>query len=344
MKLTGIARAVPRRVVTNDELIDRVMAHQENKIPGLQRPLFRRALREILRHTGAETRRHRGDDETAFDLGVAAGRSAMERAGVRPSEIDLLIYVGVGRAFLEPATACLFQSALGMTNATCFDLLDACASWMRGLDLAKRYLDAGIYRRVMLLNCECNFEEFIRWDFHSLEDLEHMGVGFTVGEASTATILEASDDDEYYATFRTDGRQHVLCQVPLPHTAQFVPDADLRLHPSLHFFSYGRKLIHVAVEQLDRHFHADPRLGAYSADLIVGHTVGVPTSQTVLQRLELDPAKYVETFHAYGNTVSASLPMGLTVAQDEGRLNRGDRVLLLMGSAGVTTGFTTFRY
>jgi len=344
MRLASIAHVVPRSVVRNDELLDRVMAHDENRVPKLERPLFRRALREILRHTGATTRHHRGQGETAFDLGLAAGRTALERAKIAPSEIDLLIYVGVGRAFLEPATGCLFQSALRLTNATCFDLLDACASWMRGLDLAKRYLDAGTYRRVMLLNCEFNFEEYIRWDFRSLSDLEHMGVGFTVGEASTATILEASGADEYHATFKTDGRGYALCQIPLPNTPDFVPDADASRHPPLRFFSYGRKLIECAVDQLDRHFHADSHLRDFAPDLIVGHAVGVPTTETVLRRLELDPRKYLETFPVYGNTVSASLPLGLSVAQGEGRLRRGDRVLLLMGSAGVTTGFTTFRF
>lgn len=344
MRLASIAHVVPQRVVRNDELLDRVMAHEENRVSRMERPLFRRALREILRHTGATTRHHRGPGESAFELGLAAGRTALERAGIGPSEIDLLIYVGVGRAFLEPATACLFQSTLRLSNATCFDLLDACASWMRGLDLAKRYLDAGTYRRVMLLNCEFNFEEYIRWDFRSVGDLEHMGVGFTVGEAATATVLEASGEDEYYATFQTDGRGYSLCQIPLPNTPDFVPDTDVARHPPLHFFSYGRKLIECAVDQLERHFHADPHLRDRAADLIVGHAVGVPTTQNVIRRLELDPEKYLETFPAFGNTVSASLPVGLSVAQEEGRLRRGDRVLLLMGSAGVTTGFVTFRF
>jgi len=344
MRIASIARAVPRRIVGNDELIERVMGHEENRTPKAQRPLLRRALREMFRHNGAESRHHRDRDESAIDLGLQAGRAALERAGLAPTDIDLLIYVGVGRGFLEPATACLFHSALRLTNATCFDLLDACASWLRALDVARRFLDAGVYRRIMLLNCECNFEEYIRWDFRSLGDLDHLGAGFTVGEAATATILEASYGGEFYSTFRTNGAGHTLCQIPLPNIPQFVPDADMSRHRPLHFFSYGRKLIECAVDQLDRQFHADFFLRGYAPDVIVGHTVGVPTSRTVVRRLELDATRYVETFPEYGNTVSASLPMGLSVAQDQGRLQRGDRVLLMMGSAGVTTGFAAFRF
>ncbi len=344
MKIASMAHAVPRRVVRNDELIERLMAHEDNTVPALQRPLLRRTLREMFRATGAVTRNHRGPDESAFDLGLQAARSALERAGLRPSDIDLLIYVGVGRGFLEPATACLFHAALRLENATCFDVLDACASWLRGFDLAKRYLDAGVYRRVLILNCECNFEEYIRWDIASVGDLERLGAGFTVGEASTATILEASERDDYYATFRTNGSAHTLCQIPLPNTPEFVPDADMAVQRPLRFFSYGRRLIQCAVDQLDRQFHADARLQDLTPDVVVGHTVGVATSQDVVRRLGLDPATYVETFPIHGNTVSASLPLGLSVAQDTERLRRGQRVLLMMGSAGVTTGFVTFRF
>lgn len=344
MRISGIARVVPRRVVTNDELLDQLMAHPENRIQGPERPVLRRMLREILRHAGAEKRHHRDGSGCPFDYVVEAGRTALAMAGTRPEQVDLLLYVGVGRGFLEPATSCLFQSALGLSNATCFDVLDACASWLRALDLAYQYMKTGRYARVLLLNGEFNFQEYIRWDFRSLADLEHLGVGFTVGEAATATLLEASPEDGYHATFQTSGRQNTLCQIPLPNAAQFVPDADLERHRPLRFFSYGRKLVAAAVDQLDAQFHADPCLRRYQPDVIFGHAVSVPTSRTVLDRLGLDPAAYVETFPRFGNTVSASLPVGLSVALEEGRLHRGDRVLFMMGSAGITTGFCTLRF
>lgn len=344
MKILGIAHAIPSQEISNQDLVERVMGHAANAIPAADRTRFAQELESRFQRAGAVKRFHRASGELALTLGVRAGRRALDRAGLAPEDIDLLIYVGVGRGFLEPATANVFQHQLGLTRATCFDLLDACASWTRALDVAHHLLEHGACRYVMILNCECNFEEFIRWDFRSVEDLEHLWGGFTVGEASTATVLCAGGED-YYATFMTSGEHLGLCQIPLAHAPQFLNGARPRCDaPPLHFFVFAAELHQHAIAQLDRQFWSDPTLAKGHWDLIVGHSTSVPAARSVIRKLRLNPLRSLETFSSYGNTVSASIPLGLSLALERGRLERGHRVLMITASAGLTTGFVSFRY
>jgi len=344
MKILSIAHAIPSHEVSNRQLVERIMGHTDNRIPASDRPRFAHELESRFERAGAVTRFHRADGEFAVTLGMEAGRRALDSAGLSRQDIDLLIYVGVGRGFLEPATANIFQHQLGLDRATCFDLLDACASWLRAVDVAHHMLERGACRHVMILNCEFNFEEFIRWDFRSLEDLHHLWGGFTVGEAATATILGPGGED-YHSTFQTSSEHFGLCQIPLEHAQQFMNGSRPRCDaPPMHFFVYAAELHQHAIAQLDRQFWADPVLAKGRWDLIVGHSTSVPAAQSVVRKLHLDPKRAFETFSRYGNTVSASIPLGLALALEHGRLLRGQRVLLITASAGLTTGFVSFRY
>ena len=152
MKILGIAHALPSREVTNDHLVERIMRHASNAVPAGDRSRFADELSARFERAGAVTRFHRAPDELAVGFGLEAGRRALERSGLGPEDIDLLIYVGVGRGFLEPATANVFQHRLGLTRATCFDLLDACASWLRALDVAQHMIARQAYRHAMILD------------------------------------------------------------------------------------------------------------------------------------------------------------------------------------------------
>lgn len=344
MRILGIAHSLPSSVVTNEQLVTRILHHELNEIPSSDRVRFTKDLGALFERAGAVTRFHRAPGELAVSFGVNAGRKALEHAGLGAEDIDLLIYVGVGRGFLEPATANIFQHRLGLTRATCFDILDACASWMRALDVAHHLLARRVYRHVMILNCEFNFEEFIRWDFHRLEDLDHLWGGFTVGEAATATILGAEDGD-YHATFVTSGEHHGLCQIPLGHARNFLDGTEPRCDaPPLRFFVFAAELHQQAIAQLASQFWNDPALANGRWDLVLGHSTSIPAAKSVIRKLRLRPESTLETFSRHGNTVSASIPLGLSLALEGGRLERGHQVLLISASAGLTTGFISFRY
>ena len=355
MRIDAIAAALPSCQPSNDELIESLLVRSRDALSAAQIAKARVFLGDRLRRTGAVGRFHRTSSETAMSLGLTAGRQALSEAGLAPGDIDLLVYVGVGRGFIEPATAHVFQHALGLVNATCFDLLDACASWLRALDVARRFLAAGVYRHVLLLNSECNVREYTPRQLTASDDLEALWSGLTIGEAATATILSANavsgdaaagpgGDDAYHATFRSAGAYAMDCQIALPGASDYRLDDDDRDVRPFSFHARPRALAQAAARQLHRQFFGDARFANASFDRVFGHTVSVPLSQLMLRRLKLDTRRHVEIFPSHGNVVSASLPLAMQIAARDGRLRRGDRILLTMGGAGMTTGLCSLTY
>jgi 3-oxoacyl-[acyl-carrier-protein] synthase III len=253
--------------------------------------------------------------------------------------------VGVGRGCIEPATANVFQKLLKLDKATCFDILDACASWLRAIHVAHSFIKTGMYKRVMILNCEFNFREYVDFEFKSLKDIEFNFPIFTIGEAATATIVDDSEeDDEYYATFKTWGGQHNLCKIPLPHFSEF-SDGELRNEiPSLTFFSYGEKLFRFVFSRLCRHYRGDAILNSFKHEIVFSHAASDAMSQKVIQSCNLGEEKGYNTHKRFGNTVSASVPLAMACAMKEGKLQDNTNALIGFGSAGVSTAWCKFKF
>lgn len=344
MKILSIGYALPSKRVGNDEIIQQILEKNRSNFPTPEAlSLVEAKVRKFFKMSGTDTRYHRSNGERALDFAVQAGKKAIAKAGVKPEDIDLLIYAGVGRGWVEPATANLFQSELGLTSATCFDVLDACASWIRSLSIARSFLAQKMYKMVMVLNCEFNFREYANFDIKTAEELDNSFSAFTIGEAATATILRASDDgDDSQFSFKTWGEKHGLCKIALPNANDFSPNGET-LKP-LSFFTSPAELLSFTIRKLVTHFKETSNIASKVHDLVIGHAVSVSSTQKAAKLMGLDVSRVFETHQRFGNTVSASLPLALAVAEDEGRLERGMRVLLLMGSAGVTTALASFEY
>ncbi|MFQ5739304.1 MAG: 3-oxoacyl-ACP synthase III family protein [Acidobacteriota bacterium] len=345
MKILNISYALPSKRVTNQTLIDEIIDRSRKHLPLSELRGLERKIRRFLKMSGTVIRYHRSKGERALDFALEAGRRALKSAGVGPNDVDLLIYAGVGRGWVEPATANLFQSELGLKRATCFDVLDACASWIRSLSIAKSFLDQAMYRLIMVLNCEFSFREYANLEISDVKQLETSFSAFTIGEASTATLLtaEGSSDDSFFS-FKTWGDKHGLCKIALPNAADFAPSNGTNHLQPMSFFASPGELMAFTIKKLVGHFKETRSIATQNYDFIVTHAVSVASSLRVLKLLNLDPRRLFETHSRFGNTVSASLPLGMAVAEHEGQLERGMRVLMLMGSAGVTTGLGTVTY
>ncbi|UCF39020.1 MAG: hypothetical protein JSU96_09355 [Acidobacteriota bacterium] len=342
MKILSIGYALPSKKVGNEELIREILDKNSGHLTGEEKEVFEARIRKFFKMSGTDTRYHRNNGERALDFAVQAGKDAIRKAGVKPEDVDLLIYAGVGRGWVEPATANLFQSELGLTSATCFDVLDACASWIRSLSIARSFLAQKLYKMVMVLNCEFNFREYANFDIKDSRDLENSFSAFTIGEAATATILTASEQDDSEFSFKTWGEKHSLCKIALPNSQDFSPNGE-SLKP-YSFFTAPAELLSFTIRKLVAHVKEYAPVAEKVHDIIIGHAVSVSSTSKVVQLLGLDQQRVFETHNRFGNTVSASLPLALAVAEDEGALKRGMRVLLLMGSAGVTTAYASFEY
>ena len=345
MKILSIAYALPTRKVNNEDLINEIVEKNQDRFSHRDLRVMEAKIKRFFKVSGTMTRYHRNIGERAFDFAVKAGKGALQKAGVSAEDVDLLIYTGVGRGWVEPATANLFQSELGLKFATCFDVLDACASWIRSMAIAKSFLSQRIYKLVMILNCEFNFREYVNLELDSKEDLETTFSGFTIGEAATATLVTADENgDDSFFSFKSWGEKHGLCKIPLPNADDFSPtNGSDRLRP-MSFFTLPGELLSFTVKNLVEHFGEAQSLLNRVHDLVVGHAVSNTCTAKVASLLNIDLGRVFETHSRFGNTVSASMPLALAVAEGEGRLQRDMRVLLLMGSAGVSTAVGSFTY
>lgn len=353
MRIASIKAALPSKEVTNESLIEEVLERSRKHIPRLKLKLVETLIRQGFVKSGTKTRYVRDKGEKAIDLSIRAGKDALESADMRPEEIDLLIYTGVGRGWLEPAMATLFQSELGLVNATCFDVLDACASWMRSICIAQSFIDSGTYKNIMVLNSEFNLREHTDLEIKKASDLNLSFAQFTLGEAATATILTADENpSNFYFSFKTWGEMHDLCQVPLPNASEYYSEKRLQNKKlfainnwtPMIFFSRSTELLGFAVEKLASHFKSDSYLSNKAYDIIFGHDASEFSTEQVLKKMNVDPSLAIRTHARFGNTVSATIPLGLATAINEGKLSNGMDVLLICGSAGVSTAFCSFSY
>lgn len=345
MRYCAVEYAIPSKLVTNTEIIQEIIVRSKRYLTEKALNLLEFKLDELFKKSVTSVRYHRAKNEKAIQFGIEAGKKALRSADISPNDIDLLIYVGVGRGYIEPATANVFQKLLKLNRATCFDILDACASWLRAIHVAHSFIKTGMYRNIMIMNCEFNFREYANFEFKSVKDIEFNFPTFTIGEASTATIVSASEeDDEYYASFRTWGDRHTLCKIPLPHFNEY-SDGELRneIQP-LTFFSYGEKIFRFVFSRLCKHYRDDAVLNQFHHEIVFSHAASDAMSDKVIESCKLGMDKGYNTHKRFGNTVSASVPLAMACAMKDGRLRHGTNVLTGFGSAGVSTAWSKFKF
>lgn len=345
VRFAGMANALPSKVVRNQDVLDQVRGQSTPFLQEADLTFLLRKTASAFRLAGTDVRYHRAPHEKASDLCVMAGRAALEDAEVSPLDVDLLIYVGVGRGFLEPATANTFQDLLGLGRATCFDLLDACASWLRAIDIARTMILAGSYRTVMILNGEFTGRESHRYEIRSPQEFDYWFPGVTIGEAATATILTGSDDsDDFSATFRNYGAKRGLCMVPLPNVADYLGERPIRAEALVpfQFMSFGRELFELGTSLLIQHFNETASGTEKEWNHIFGHAASNHMCTHIGKACNLDIKRFHFTHQDYGNVVSASVPLAMSIARAKGQLKDGDRTLVLVASAGMTTAVARF--
>jgi 3-oxoacyl-[acyl-carrier-protein] synthase III len=345
MDIAAVAFRVPSRKLSNGDIIARL--DQQN--PSLPSPLKRPYLdlvRTLLDETGAETRyvRDVAGGESAQDLVLGAIRDALQAAAMQPGEIDLLIYCGVGRGFLEPANAYFFAEAAGMSEANCFDITDACMSWVRALHIAHQMLSNRVYRNIMIINGEFHLGIHDNWRIEGLRSLRYTFPMYTIGEAATATILSRSDR-AWKFSFLSRPQFAELCTIPLHDYESFCGErAKIGLNGVNVLTSWGKPLLHEGKELLRElllrtiadtgskklYFPHAPSETIYSEGML---EVGIPAART-----------YLRVYREFGNLVSASLPVGLSCAACEGALQRGDDIALVPVSAGLVAAVVEFTF
>ena len=345
MRLVTVQHAVPSRPITNDWVRDALREHNRARFSADELALIDRRVGHLFEAAGTRVRSRLNAGERAIDFALRAGRRALESADLSPKDVDFLIWAGVGRGWTEPSMASVVQWQLGLANATCFDVVDACASWLRALQIAHTFIRSGTYRRGMIVNCECGFVMYDDWILQRLEDLDHRAAAWTIGEAATATIVDDQNpDDDFYFVFRNYGEDFALCVFPIPTFEDFWVGAPDPRYVPMRLFVLSSELLSATARRLIEVFTLDPRLREGAYDVGFGHEASVKVNRIIAGKLGLTYDRYVSTHADFGNTVSATVPLGMSVALRDGRLERGNRALVMVGASGVTVGVAAFTF
>jgi 3-oxoacyl-[acyl-carrier-protein] synthase III len=346
MIIQTIALRTPSRLITNDWIVERIREqnrnHDERAVSH-----YCNTIQRLLERAGAEIRyvRDRENGERGFDLLVDAVRSALSDVGLAQNEIDLIIYCGVGRGFLEPANAAFVANALNMTCDS-FDVSEGCMSWVRSLQLAYNLLAMQTYSNILIVNAEFNvYENGLPSVFgiRSGDQIKYTFPSLTIGEAATATIV-CNSSRHWKFRFRSAPAFASLCNLPLPGYEDFChPDIRVALNGAHQLVSFGSELSKTATREMVA-FIRETYQDLSVIDLWFPHVTSEADFRVPARLLGLEGRVRTDVFRWYGNLVSASIPAAMVLAEKQGLLKRGSRIVLCPATAGMAFGLVEGEY
>ncbi len=289
----------------------------------------------IRERTGIHQRHIVAEDESTCDLAERAARAALESANVDPSELDLIIVGTTTPDKIYPATACRLQARLGANGCTAFDLQAVCTGFIYALGVADKFIKAGDVKRALVVGA----------DTHSrLLDWSDRQTCILFGDGGGAVVLEASDEPGIYSThLHADGSYEDLLYVeggvPLGAGAISKGNAYTKMRGSEVFKIAVRTLRRIVAEALDAN-------GMTSSDIdwLIPHQANIRIIEATARKLDIPADRVVVTVAEHGNTSAASVPLALDVAVRDGRVKRGDNILLEAFGGGFTWGSALIRY
>jgi 3-oxoacyl-[acyl-carrier-protein] synthase-3 len=312
----GCGGYVPERIVTNAELATRIDTSDE----------------WIVQRTGIRQRHIAADGEFTSDLGVAAARAAIEHAGIAVDEIDLVILATATPDNTFPATATRVQARLGIKRGAAFDLQAVCSGFVYALSVADNFIRVGQVRTVLVIGAE-TFSRILNW--------EDRQTCVLFGDGAGAVILrgEETEDRGILSThIHSDGTFYDLLYVDGgPSTTGLA--GHVRMEGKEIFRHAVHRLSEVVVEALGAH-HLTPR----DIDWLVPHQANLRIIEGVGRKLALPAERVVVTVDRHANTSAASIPLALAEAVHDGRIKRGDILLLEALGGGLTWGAAVIRW
>ncbi len=309
-RIAGTGSVLPGAPVSNDDLVARGVDTSDEWIVG---------------RTGIRTRHLAPADVSACDLAQQAAERALASAGVQAQDIDLVIVATSTPDCIFPSTAALLQARLGIHNgAAAFDVQAVCSGFVYGLTIAEKFIRSGSNRRALVVGAEV-FSRILDWN--------DRGTCVLFGDGAGAVVLEAADAPGVLATaLHADGAHHgILCVPGSVSGGQVTGDPFLRMDGQAVFKFAVRVLGEVAQEVI-----AGAGLSIDDIDWLIPHQANVRILQATAKRLGMPAERVITTVDQHGNTSAASIPLALDLAVRDGRVQRGQKLIL----EGVGGGFT----
>ena len=314
-RISGTGGYLPEKILTNHDLEKMVETSDQ----------------WITDRTGIKKRHVAAEGETTCDLAEKAARAALDAAAIAVDEIDLIIVATTTPDRVFPSTACLLQERLGIHGCTAFDIQAVCTGFVYALSVADKFIRSGSHKHALVIGAE-TLSRIVDWT--------DRGTCVLFGDGAGAVVLSASDEPGILSThLHADGQYKELLS-----TSGGVSEG---LNGEVHITMQGNEVFKVAVNTLGR--IVDETLAANDLqksdiDWLVPHQANIRIIKATARKLKMSMDHVVTTVQEHGNTSAASVPLALDVAVRDGRIQRGDTLLLEAFGGGFTWGSALLKY
>ncbi|MBT3204360.1 MAG: ketoacyl-ACP synthase III [Gammaproteobacteria bacterium] len=318
-RITGTGSFLPENVITNFDLEKMVDTSDE----------------WIRTRTGIEKRHFAIEGQTTVDLAERASRHAIEAAGINPDEIDLIIVATTTPDRIFPSTACLLQSRLDIHGCAAFDVQAVCTGFIYALGIAEKFIKTGSAKKALVVGAE-TLSRLLNWEDRTTCVL--------FGDGAGAVILEADDETGILSThLHADGDYEGLLRVPYGISQGFEEMNEVNTKIEMK----GNEVFKMAVNTLGR--IVDETLEANNleksdVDWLVPHQANLRIIHATARKLKMHTDHVVVTVNEHGNTSAASVPLALDTAVRDGRIKKGEMLLLEAFGGGFTWGSSLLRF
>ncbi len=313
--IVGTGSYVPDRVLTNADLEKMLDTTDE----------------WIVTRTGIKERRIAPDTMCTSDMGAEAARRAMEQAGVREDQIDLIICATITPDMPFPATACLIQQKLGAKRAAAFDMEAACSGFLYGLEIAQQFITSGTFNTVLVIGAE---------KLSTIVDWEDRATCVLFGDGAGAAVLQSRGDEHGILTtcMGADGSQADILLMPAGG-ARF-PASKESVSGKMHYLKMAGKEVYknavTAMQMAAEEALRRCNLTIEDIACVIPHQANMRILEAIADRLGVPMEKVYVNLQRYGNVSAGSVAIALDEAAREGRFQRGDLVLLVVFGSGLT--------
>ncbi|MEP9412456.1 MAG: ketoacyl-ACP synthase III [Candidatus Brocadia sp.] len=321
--ITGIGSYLPGKVLTNYDLEKMVDTSDD----------------WIIQRTGIKERRIVENGQITSDLATQASLRAMEDAGVSPKDIDMIITSTITPDHIFPSTSCFIQQKIGASRASAFDILAACAGFIYAMSIGQSFVNSGAMETVLVVGAEC---------LSKITDYTDRTTCVLFGDGAGAVIIQKScTKHEILSTsLAADGSQSDI--LIMPGGGAKNPASLESVQQRTHYIQFkGKEVFKLAINNITNMIIDTVNRNGLSLediDLIIPHQSNLRIIEATMEKLGLPMEKAFVNIDKYGNTSSASIPIAIDEASKEGRLSRGDIVMLVAFGGGLTWGSSVIRW
>jgi len=321
--ITGIGSYLPSKVLTNYDLEKMVDTSND----------------WIIQRTGIKERRVVENGVTTSDIATQASLRAMEDAGVSPKDLDMIITSTITPDHIFPSTSCYIQQKIGATRACAFDILAACAGFIYALSIGQSFINSGAMKTVLVVGAEC---------LSKITDYTDRTTCVLFGDGAGAVIIQRNPikHEILSSNLAADGSEADV--LIMPGGGARNPASLESVQQRLHYIQFkGKEVFKLAINNITNLIIETAKengLTLNDIDLIIPHQSNLRIIEATMEKLGLPMEKAFVNIDKYGNTSSASVPIAIDEARKEGRLRKGNIVMLVAFGGGLTWGSSVIRW